>query len=899
MNTIRQHTARWKTIKMHNFGANDCISILGIGFNDPSKIVYNKIHGIQDTPSELSLKIMEKGNRYEDTVRQLCAQRRGIAISETGLKYHKVHKFITASPDGYFRNPCEGVRTREPVLTEFKVRYQLSDKTPLKYWGQMQIQMEVWDIDKCLYCENVVQEFPNREAYLEGTTGVDAPHGVLEKDGVEYFWKLKEYREEWVHRDRAWFASVVDILCDYWSLVEQGRAEINNAPVTRSKSRGMKRKQMDTVAEVSGSECDLEILRTFEPELKKRRIYLNEVEDMVQPYNISNYIRRDPLLDWLELYGPIDKRDEPNLFLSMYSRKSREFRDRVITYIQKTYPDSTINIDPMTHGTGAEGGSYRDTEAHGLKITYENLEKTKAAMDQKIPVIFNAYLKQKVESYPYAIGGRVDMLVLNRFLHHFGVTDIPDESDCYSIFAIKYATINLRADKIHLLNNSKQKVYKAHLWILNSLLGLTQEHVPECAYLLGRKYDYKRSRNTFKVNNVFRGIGVVDFTEDDKDYEKQCQDALDWIARLREHGDEWSIGDIEVPELYPNMKNSADSPWHSYKSELATQLNDITLMYKCGPKVRDYAREMGITQWTQLTPETISYNSGKILTQIMQFVEANQPVDMDVDNAGMGMSGSGDADVSLQLPKHKLLTSVPCVEFYMDFEAIGNMYDNFSTFPEASNSAMIFLIGVVTVDNVEGTKSYTSYLIDHLSHESEKSMVQSMLNDFREAREKYEQNFSPVYFWSNAENYMLKRAIGPSVVYDERLVMIDLCKMFRDSGCILPGQFNYGLKDVAQTMKKHGMIQTIWKDSADICNGLDAMVDAIKSYHRHTPEERAAYFKTMIDYNYVDCKVMEEIMSYLRQCRAEPISSAEELGNEVVSEDLCEGRCNTQLVHGE
>ena len=96
--------------------------------------------------------------------------------------------------------------------------------------------------------------------------------------------------------------------------------------------------------------------------------------------------------------------------------------------------------------------------------------------------------------------------------------------------------------------------------------------------------------------------------------------------------------------------------------------------------------------------------------------------------------------------------------------------------------------------------------------------------------------------------------------------MIDLCKAFRESGMILPGQMGYGLKGIAKTMYKYGMIETTWKESSEVTSGLNATVEAMKTYNSQCRDVETCkkYFRELIDYNYVDCKVMEEILEYIR-----------------------------------
>ncbi len=826
MDTIKQHSAEWYRIKALNFGATDCASLYGVGFNDPSQVVMNKISGSEPSIDEMTQRNMDRGTRYEETVRECCADRRNIAIAETGLKFHKSIPYLTASPDGY----CEdGV-----YLLEFKVRQEMSVKVPEKYWVQMQIQMEVWDVDACLYCENVIKEYLDMESYvkdIERYSKIDSYTGVYgsitEDDGATYYWRLVDFKETMVYRNREWFQDkMYPILERYWKLVEDGRSQ-------DTQPRGKRSAESEPADE----------------ETVKRNKYLTCKDQMIMPYMLSNYIRKDPLLDWLSLYGTPDQRDTtPNPFLTMIGRKNKEFHHCVVKYITNLYGEEAYDVDPNPFSaTGGEA----EVEAHSHNMSYEKLQDTKASMARGVPIIFNPYFTCKLKSYNYPLGGRADMIVRNDYLNRLlGVDDAPDGkySKKYSIVNFKFASINLRADGTYLLNNTKQSSYKAQLWLLNRMLSYEQKYLPSVCYIIGRKYDYTTKGKKIKINNAFGRVGTIDFLTEDQQYESQCMEALTWLSTIRE--DDASSWDLYQPgdreEMYPNMKNHNDFPWHEVKGKVAHHINDITLMYKCGPKVRSYAHERGITDWKDLCAETIVYKKGKVMEQIMGFIKGN----------------TGDTPAPKPTHTFKTLHNIPCVEFYMDFESVGNMYDDFSTFPEAADYAMIFLIGVIIVDNVKQTKEYRSYVAERLESSAEQRIVKAMLSDFQEARAQYGQDFSPVYFWSNAENYMLKRAVGEAEMSQQGLLMIDLCKYFRSAEIILPGQMSYGLKDVAKIMKEQSLIKTYW-NGEDISDGLAAMIEAIKTYH-HRPDHKEDFFRSVMEYNYVDCKVMEEIVSYLR-----------------------------------
>jgi hypothetical protein len=816
MNTIKQHSKKWEIIKQYNLGANDVASLLGVGFDEPSLVVESKINHSKKIFDIETLKLLAKGNRYESVVRNLCGYRNKVTINDTGLKRHCVYDFITASPDGYF------TKNNTNILTEFKVRSELSRKIPEKYWVQMQTQMEVWNIDQCLYCENVIKEYCSEQSYLNATKSLEnSQHGVINENGNIYYWSFVECYEKMVSRDQDWWNNnALPKIMYYWGLVEEGRSA-NLVVKTRSKRK--------TDESVGNEVC-------------KRFKYNQDIENMVQPYMLSNYFRSDAIIDWLNEYGPIEKKDtELSFFLSMLRSKNLEFNHKIIEYITERFPESVCNISPSIT-------TCKDVEPHKQKISFESIEKTKIAMDKKIPIIFNACFMSKVDSYFYHFGGKVDMLVLNSQIGDlFNLEVVPDNEDKYSIVNFKYATMDLRADGIHLLNNSKQKVYKAHLWLLNAALGITQGCLPDMCYLLGRKYQYTKEKKKTIKNGVFDHIATIDFRQIDKSYEEDCRKALDWIYKVRESGQDLDPFNPNCQEMYPNMKNNSDHPWRSYKSEIAEAIKEITLMYKCGPQVRQYALEKGVTEWSKLTPESIKFSGEKVINQITKFINVQ-------------LNGEDGSRL-----ENRFIKNVPKIEFYLDFESIGNMYDDFSTFPKASNNGMIFLAGLVVVDNVNGTITYRSYLVDTLEQINEKKMLTEMLQDIETLRLVYQQNFAPIYAWSNAEKTMICRAMGKTVLQENNIILIDLCKCFRESGIVFSGQYGYGLKSVAKTMYEHEMIQTTWDVSNDVSDGLNAAIEAMKTYKYANPEQRKQYFQSVIDYNYVDCKVMEEIVSYMRR----------------------------------
>ena len=81
------------------------------------------------------------------------------------------------------------------------------------------------------------------------------------------------------------------------------------------------------------------------------------------------------------------------------------------------------------------------------------------------------------------------------------------------------------------------------------------------------------------------------------------------------------------------------------------------------------------------------------------------------------------------------------------------------------------------------------------------------------------------------------------------------------------GALNFGLKSFARAMYSHGLIQTSWGDTK--VDGLGAMTGAwwceAEAQKRGSKLIATDLMQEIASYNEVDCKVMMEIIRYLRR----------------------------------
>jgi len=132
-----------------------------------------------------------------------------------------------------------------------------------------------------------------------------------------------------------------------------------------------------------------------------------------------------------------------------------------------------------------------------------------------------------------------------------------------------------------------------------------------------------------------------------------------------------------------------------------------------------------------------------------------------------------------------------------------------------------------------------------------------------------------VFHWSHAEVSTLESAYNSAVArHPERSDSwseprwFDFLKLvMKSQPVVVRGALKFGLKAVAFAMYKHGLIQTCWESGPT--DGLGAMTGAW-SCNRQAKEKNVRLIETPLmqeieKYNEVDCKVMMEIISYLRR----------------------------------
>ena len=630
-----QKSTEWLNARHNILSSSEVASALECNnYESKLELLKRKCGGI---PPQITSTSIEWGEKYEPIARDIFEQIAKTKVAECSLVTHEYIPWLGASPDGVLENG---------ELLEIKCPHHrtiISGYIPKYYWIQMQIQMEVCDVDMVHFFQcNFVNVKLQSDLVGFKYSGVDG----------DRWWGLNEYTYDKVLRDRSWFDKVYPQLNTFWQQVQFYREKgigqlvsdsgsvveympihepINLPPAPQIPQRGNNLEELALPPPRIQSNRPRPIsMQAIRRSARLKRKTIDPINSPhIQPQDTSNTLRNwdhwvsatktrnymfnDGLVDWLNEYGrgervvkrrKIDVNEiDPSIdakhnssFFGHLKKQGLKFEQEVIANLYKRFPGQIKTIANIYQA--------RQTDKFNDTIT---------AMKSGTPFINQAVL-HNTSNQTYGVA---DLLVRSDYLsvlfNEPPITKAEASVGCqfsdewhYRVIDIKFSSLNLRADATHLLNSGSAPAFKSQLYIYNEALGHIQDYTPGQAYILGRKWSYTKKKINYYGNGWFDRAGTIDFTKIDSVFAKKSEEAIQWIRNVRQNGSSWSINPPSKPELYPNMKNSSDSPWHSTKVNLADSLGEITSVWNCGIKNREFAHKKGIKSWRN--PECTAAN---------------------------------------------------------------------------------------------------------------------------------------------------------------------------------------------------------------------------------------------------------------------------------------------------
>jgi len=577
-----------------------------------------------------------------------------------------------------------------------------------------------------------------------------------------------------------------------------------------------------------------------------------------------NWVLQDPILDWLRIHG------ERAGFLRDDQRQNYD-------------PRSDFRRFVLEKGLAFEAGVVRLLQDRVAVVRIaESVDDARAiakavatidALRAGVPVVTQAVLRNPArQTY-----GVVDLLVRSDILASWFPELISLEEAGlqapglgltrfhYRPVDLKFHTFDLTADG-HVSGSADQLAYAVQVWLYAEALARVQGYVAPSAYLLGRTWEQGEHRGEGCLERLARVDMERWLPNRETTIEQIAQDSIEWIRRLRVAGASWHVlPEPTVPELYPHARNGDDAPWHWAKREIADSLRELTLLPAMNPVRRAAAHREGIRRWSDdgISAARLGITSPSFAARVDAVLAANKV--------------SAPTVVPQRIKTDSDWRTVTPMEFYVDFETVSNLNDDFTLLPRLGGQALIVQIGCGLMAK-DGSWLFMQWSVDAITAAEERRIVDAWVNNMAEACSASGVNLDQarICHWSAAEPVSLENAYNAARIrhrdatWPSPLPWFDvLDRVIRAEPVAVTGAFNFGLKSITKAMHAAGFIATTWTDGPT--DGLGAMVAAWTAAREAsaacTPLSAHPLMLEIGRYNEVDCRAMFEVLNWLRRNR--------------------------------
>ena len=420
---------------------------------------------------------------------------------------------------------------------------------------------------------------------------------------------------------------------------------------------------------------------------------------------------------------------------------------------------------------------------------------------------------------------------------NFDVEDLPE----YIIFDLLYKKISFNSDKTNILNDNTIYYHKCKLYYINQLLYKKNNY----GFLFGKEYKYQNNSLLKKET-----IGFFDFKKEN--FHNDIELGIEWLKKLNKNYKKWLIyPKPSCIELYPNL-NIKQGNWNEEKKRLGKLIKEITLIWNITYSQRCLLIEKGITEWddpillNNIYPYEIKNNNKYLIQDKM--ININLQNDIKISPRKIKNNDF------IKIIKNKNNSIILDIESILDF----NEKENYFNDDKYNEKPRICIIGTIITD----TNIFKDFTIKYCNNDEEKKIIEYWLSYIKK---QINNDIIRIYHWGNAEkiyiDYMKNKY--PELKYPN-FEFIDLLKYFKSEPISIKGCFSYSLKDIVNSLYNLNLLKEKWIDDT---NGLDAMTELIKisdiAENKNIPMKRFINIKNIIYYNYIDCKVLIDILNFL------------------------------------
>jgi hypothetical protein len=595
----------------------------------------------------------------------------------------------------------------------------------------------------------------------------------------------------------------------------------------------------------------------------------DEQKDYISGTGIKNYLLRDPILDWFDLYYfnncekifskialPTQQKKENDL--SILFDGGNEFEDKIMEYLNHHFAGAIITINK----DGRSGS------------TLKNYELTIKAMKDGIPIIAQGVLFNKLNRTK----GIADLIVRSDYLNKLVKRKVLSSEEetlkapllsgdyHYRVIDIKWTTMTLCANGYTIRNDGRFPCYKGQLAIYNCAIGNIQGYIPEATYVMAKAWKIDKKNEPEEGNNCFDLLGVIQYDGFDKKYIEKIINALKWVRNVRTNGHKWNIEKPEVDEMYPNFSNKNDAPWSKIKKELCKKIDEITQVWYVTDKHRNNAHAKGIMTWKdpKCNSKTLEVSQGKRSDTIDLILDVNRKKELSIL-----------PDV-IKCNLYNWQVSSP-VDFYVDFETVNGCFYNpeVNILHSKTEPDIVFMIGVGHLEKNKWV--YKVFCSNDISKKEELKIFDEFVDYITKKSIELDpalEYYPRLFHWTHAEvsnlNHANRRHNNKWKESMKDFIWLDMYSVFISEPIVVKGALNFKLKDIGRAMYDLKFVETLWKDEGP-SDGFAAMLDAVKYYKaKSNGKDNKEVMNAIIDYNEIDCKIIWEIVKYLREHNCKP-----------------------------
>lgn len=617
-------------------------------------------------------------------------------------------------------------------------------------------------------------------------------------------------------------------------------------------------------------------------------------KNLISATRISNWVKNDPIIDYLDLINEQDLKVSPTLEITKKRSRSNNFD----TDDEQEKKKSKTSFDYIV-----EGGNLFEIDIINKieEMMIENNEHIKLIKieEKNINLNYNLTINTILDKkYSIILGGilineknntwgKPDLIVKGEWIEKYINENIQNiNPQKWYIIDIKSSTINLISGGNEMSSRLLYNTYKSQIYIYSealkeSLKKYNVDNNVNYGFILGKKYKYVLNKNII-IKKPFDYLGIVDFNKDlcGESFDKIISDAVKWNNELRENWKTFKLNPINKDELYPNMKNYYDKNWHRIKKDIAIANKEITLIWNCGMVNRNNAWEYGIKK----------YDDPRLNSKILGFEGKSKETIIDL------MLKLVNSDKKFILNKYNDYMEWQTKsewEFFVDFETYNTdiIWDENNEWENSFTSQKIYMIGVNYIfNNIIKHKSfllkYENYsqienifdnnIFDNVKYDDCVFCVDEidMIKKFSEFvisfkppnvdLEFYKKNLRLCH-WSCAEPTMFNKKIQEFNLNKStyNFNWYDLLKIFKYDTfpIIIKECFGFGLKEIVKKLNEYGYIKLKWSELDD---GLLSSFIARNIYNGICDNPNHEMY-SIIEYNYIDCKALYLLLEWMRK----------------------------------